>query len=109
MSDAVTFLVLLAANGLLSVGLGGLITRWKRNWTRRRVIYLAAAPVPLVLGLLCSLIVGRAFIDALTNPKSCGVDACAMEMAFGTMALGALLAIYLLSLMPAWIGAKFAR
>lgn len=109
MSDAETFLALLAVNGLLSLGSGGLLTRRKPEWTRRKVTLIAAAPVPGTLGVLAALLVLNAFFDAITDRESCGVDACGMEMAFGTIVLVALLLVYVLTLVPAWIGAKLAK
>jgi hypothetical protein len=109
MSDMQTFLLFLAVSGVLALSLGGFLARRNRNWTRRKVAMVSAAAVPCLVGFLCGLVVGHAFYDAMINPERCGVDACGMEMAFGTIALGGLLAVYVLTLVPAWFGAKLAR
>ena len=54
-----------------------LILGRRTPWSRRRVTWIAAAPIP-VLGALLAVAIS---VDAMTASKErCGVDACGMAM-----------------------------
>jgi hypothetical protein len=75
---------LLAICGVLAAIGAWLLATWRRGWSSRKVALIAALPFPAVFAALCLFVLVRA---SLAPKEACGVDACAMAMAFALIAL----------------------
>jgi hypothetical protein len=74
------FVLIIALTGLPSGALAMALTNYKPNWPKKRVILLAALPLPLLLWILSRVVV----MNAMTaSQEECGVDACGMAAASG--------------------------
>src|SRR5688500_1922778 len=68
----------IVAEGVLAVLIAYALGRFRPQWPRRRVLGVAALPIPIVIWVLSISV----FVSASTASKEeCGVDACGMAVA----------------------------
>ena len=87
--------VLVVLQTLAAAALSRLCERRRERWSNRRIIYIAALPLPLMIFGLCAYLFA---ISAMGSKQDCGVDACGMAMGAAMVgSVGALL-LYLLGI-----------
>ncbi|PZU11662.1 hypothetical protein [Sphingomonas sp.] len=74
-----------------TIGFAFLIDRRRPSWSFAKTAFVAAIPLPLLVSLLLIYII----VDAARTPfEKCGVDACAMAIAFSAVGIIYCLAAY---------------
>jgi hypothetical protein len=70
-------LIAVFLQGLASVLVTRALSRGRPSWSKRRLISISAAPIPLIVGAFSAYL----FIKvSLTTKEQCGVDACGYAM-----------------------------
>ena len=77
MRELVYLLLFFAIASGISFGLAWLLTKTSERLSRRRILLLAALPVP---GILIGLAVYMGVRVSMLTAEECGVDACAYTM-----------------------------
>jgi hypothetical protein len=77
-----------------AIGFAVLINRRRPLWSVAKTAFVAAMPLPLLASMLFIYII----VDAARTPsEKCGVDACAMAIAFSCVGIIYCLAAYFLA------------
>lgn len=97
----IEFLLLLAALAIPAF-LGHLLRLVRPQWTARRISYIAASPIPLLIAVACVFIIVEA---SMTPSEKCGVDACGMAMAMSVITLVIAFALFVIGaiIVPLWL------
>jgi hypothetical protein len=97
--------VLLIVAGI-PLPLAWFLARRKSAWRKRRVILLAALPLPLLMALIGG---GSILYGALIAKGTCGYDDCGGFILIGILCISAAIFAYLGGLIPALVGTIIAR
>jgi amino acid transporter len=80
MSDGRFILAFVVLTCLCAAGLSVLLNKRRSTWSRRKILLVAAMPLPGIVGLLCFWVFAKAWVALLFFEESCGVDACGMAI-----------------------------
>ena len=98
-NDLRVLAVLLSICALSSAVFAFFLGKVRSGWTNRRIIFVAALPIPAVVGLFCLYI----FLNAVSSSQeACGVDACGMAAAVSVIGAGNAAIGFFISATGAW-------
>jgi hypothetical protein len=109
MSDQTFLILFLSLAGTCAASLAWYLATKGQEWRRRKIVIVAALPIPGLIGLACLWVFGNALFATATRPETCGVDACGMAMMFSLMGLASALGVFAFASVVAWIVCKRFR
>jgi len=81
-----------------AAGAAWVLQRSLDHWSKHRIAFLAALPIPLILWGFCAYVFATA---AMASKAACGVDACGMAIAGAMMGALAGVILYFLGIASA--------
>jgi hypothetical protein len=107
MSDQADLIYFSCAAIVCGGGGAVLLRRFRPSWKKRKQVFVAGLPVPLLVAVPSCFVFVKGFVGTALGSPSCGVDACGMEMMFGSIGVFAAVFLFGLSSAGAAIALRF--